>query len=72
MKAKLRYHIHPRREFTLGSEQLRSSPAMRFQCRQELRIVFRPGHQASQPLSIASRKIPGVIFAQQADIARNA
>jgi hypothetical protein len=45
---------------------------MSFQFGQKLRIAFRPRHQAGQPLSVAGRKISGVIFAQHADIARNA
>jgi hypothetical protein len=50
---------------------MRQSPAIRSQFGQEFRIAFRPLYQASQPASISDRKISGVIFAQQADIARN-
>jgi hypothetical protein len=54
----------PSRQFTVGAEQMRQSPAMRFQSGEKFRLAFRPRHQAGQPASIAGREIPGVIFAQ--------
>lgn len=67
-----RYHIPPRSQFAIGAELTRQSLAMRLQSGEKLRLAFRSRHQAGQLVSIAGRKIPGVIFAKQADIARNA